>query len=486
MGAFNANTAAAVFNNTVIINDAVSGRVNGGDLWYTGATRADVAVYKNSVTLNAGASIGNNSYGGNAQNTSGGLAATTNDSTTDAVGSGNSITVAGAAAGAVMGGLAYSSGGNEDASGNSASMSAGSVLYIYGGYAADYHDDVFSAQAINNRVTVSGGTVSNYVEGAYVGVSSPIGTALARGNQVTVNGNAVVSDWVIGGYAEASYVAAAALLNSVSLEDTAEVAGITGGQVRTDSGSVGAGSPYVSGLGNTVNISGGKVDADVIGGYAEAVAGGTASAADNIVNISGGEVDGGIYGAQAPTAATNNTVNISGTPTLGTLLYGGFAPTSTGNTLNYSSVGLTVLGEGTPADNGLAWFQNLNFNLPPAAASGGPALLNVVNTADIANAKISVGLIGGGPTGGLAPGQTYTLLHAGALSAAGITPTPPGVIGGYNYTLSVVPAAAATDLVLTIGPRVATQAPTVGTVGLLLLALALAGLASLGLLRRRA
>ena len=94
---------------------------------------------------------------------------------------------------------------------------------------------------------------------------------------------------------------------------------------------------------NTVEISGGKVEGYVYGGYAE-----KGNATDNTVEISGGKVGRAVYGGYAENGnATGNTVVISGGMIAGEVsgmsegsVYGGYAEngSATGNTV--------VLGEG--------------------------------------------------------------------------------------------------------------------------------------------
>ena len=209
---------------------------------------------------------------------------------------------------------------------------------------------------------------------------------------------------------------------------------IFGGSHRLRSGVVTASS-------NSVTISGGTINGQVIGGQAKTKSGDaklasaiTAIASDNSVTILGGTLNGSIVGASALAAngraeTSNNTVTIQGNPTFGAAagLFGGYAfisGPSNNNALNLHSAGLTV--------RELNYFQVLNFYLPMTLTADN-AMLTVTDRANLGTSTlISVHLEKFGPA--LQSGDRFVLISAGELTGTFQT-TPGSTIGGHSYSL---------------------------------------------------
>ena len=256
-----------------------------------------------------------------------------------------------------------------DAAGNQVTVeaNAGSIETVCGGLA-------FGGNATGNTVTLSGGSF----EEAYGGLAL---SGILLGGE----GSGTAADTHVMGNADN---------NTVNISGTAQVIMIAGGaalpNVGADPGSMKLGTANH----NTVNIGGGTFggtttvivdeDAPPYTGYlAGEIYGGTSlsEASGNTVTVSGGKLDmaticGGIAGAswdfeqKTKPQANDNTVNILAPVTLGALLGGIIVQpggmhdysSGAGNTLNVAAKNVTAVFAGG--------FQNMNFYLPKDIANG--------------------------------------------------------------------------------------------------------------------
>ena len=175
----------------------------------------------------------------------------------------------------------------------------------------------------NNSITVEG-TAKN-VAGGYIRQDTTYSGLGIMGNDVTnntvtVKGNAVITgNELIGGNSYSGNVTS----NSVEIiGGNVNVSKVYGGY--SSSGNAGAAPVSNTKYGNTVNISGGTVNAEVYGGR---VTSGTGKALYNEVIISGtGEVKSSVYGGDSNGGvAQGNSVEISGGKVTGAYsnVYGG-------------------------------------------------------------------------------------------------------------------------------------------------------------------
>ena len=256
-----------------------------------------------------------------------------------------------------------------DAAGNQVTVeaNAGSIGTVCGGLA-------FGGNATGNTVTLSGGSF----EEAYGGLAL---SGILLGGE----GSGASADTHVMGNADN---------NTVNISGTAQVIMIAGGaalpNVGADPGSMKLGTANH----NTVNIGGGTFggtttvivdeDAPPYKGYlAGEIYGGMSlsEASGNTVTVSGGKLDmaticGGIAGAswdfeqKTKPQANDNTVNILAPVTLGALLGGVIVQpggmhdysSGAGNTLNVAAKNVTAVFAGG--------FQNMNFYLPRDIANG--------------------------------------------------------------------------------------------------------------------
>lgn len=256
-----------------------------------------------------------------------------------------------------------------DAAGNQVTVeaNAGSIGTVCGGLA-------FGGNATGNTVTLAGGSF----EEAYGGLAL---SGILLGGE----GSGASADTHVMGNADN---------NTVNISGTAQVIMIAGGaalpNVGADPGSMKLGTANH----NTVNIGGGTFggtttvivdeDAPPYTGYlAGEIYGGTSisEASGNTVTVSGGKLDmaticGGIAGAswdfeqKTKPQANDNTVNILAPVTLGALLGGIIVQpggmhdysSGAGNTLNVAAKNVTAVFAGG--------FQNMNFYLPKDIADG--------------------------------------------------------------------------------------------------------------------
>lgn len=197
----------------------------------------------------------------------------------------NKVTVSGGEVGYVNGGYVVT--GNVVK--NTVTISGGGVGYVYGGRS-------HNGNATDNEVSISGGTVTGKVYGGYTNAYK----GQVTGNSVNISGGEVIS--VCGGFASG---------------------GATGNEVSISGGEVGyvCGGEGSEATGNSVNISGGTVKGDVKGGQSQE------KIEDNSVNISGGIVMGNVYGGYSDYGhVKSNSITLSAAADVSQAnLYGGYS-----------------------------------------------------------------------------------------------------------------------------------------------------------------
>ena len=149
-------------------------------------------------------------------------------------------------------------------------------------------------EATDNRVTITGGTVTGYVYGGRMENGN------ASGNTVTISGGTVGtvddSNGIYGGYG-----------NGGATNNRVMITGGTVGTVGSSSSVYGGCSNAGAATGNRVTITDGTVNNGIYGGW------GYTDATNNRVTITGGTVKGNVYGGCMEKGnASGNTVTLSG------------------------------------------------------------------------------------------------------------------------------------------------------------------------------
>jgi hypothetical protein len=233
-------------------------------------------------------------------------------------------------------------GGKQEAEENKVNISNANIKgSVYGGWSS-------SATARRNSVEISSGEVG-------LGVTGGTGEQGAEENKVNIS-NANITGNVIGGSSDET-----ARRNSVEISSGEVGGGVTGGNGKQEAeenkvnisnanitGTVSGGtSSSATAIGNSVNISFGVVDGEVIGGE------GKEKATNNSVKIIGGDIRNNVYGGYSHTGeATDNEVYIGGNPIFfeGSIIYGGYVEgegegeKKRGNVLKLNAKGIRVLG----------------------------------------------------------------------------------------------------------------------------------------------
>jgi hypothetical protein len=314
-------------------------------------------------------------------------------------------------------------------SGNSVTISGGTVNgWIFGGVSNE-------GDVINNRVSISGGSVNLNTDKDIIGGESwgrsgseASNAGNVQGNAVEINGAADVSARnIYGGHLRGSGENSG---NSVTIDASGTVTAsqeIAGGYSQDNGSTV---------KNNTVNIKGGTINATTVAGASYHTASGQSGhrlVSHNTVNISGGDLSGvteGVFGGRVDAAgggpgiqgsAIHNTVVISNAPNLaGVDVYGGLVDNNagvdvfTGNTLkmhNYS--GASTLGM-------VANFENYDFILASGQGIDQPVLqVNslVLGNGAGANSKLSSLSLPGASAASLQTRDKLTLIAAGAEAA---------------------------------------------------------------------
>ena len=324
------SNSGTVTNNTVTISDgSINGRVYGGSNG-TGDTNG------NKVLITGGA-LSSTVYGGYGYN---------------GVVTGNTVTMtAGQVNSFVYGGVSET----KAASSNNVKVSGGKVSggVIGGRSGKDYGDGHPAVEDVkNNTVEISGDAE---VTSAVYGGRITNATANVEDNTVTIKDSSKVNRGIHGG--QTNY--GNAIHNKVTIEGgtiTGQSYGdyVTGGRVSSDSnGKAQNNEVEISGgtvritvqggfaqggetTGNKVTISGGTVTATVEGAY------NTGDVANNSVTITGGKLSNLVSGGRGSGSATGNTVAISGGTDSWIIIGGNGMRGATGNTVTISGGDLTV------------------------------------------------------------------------------------------------------------------------------------------------
>ena len=271
-------------------------------------------------------------------------------------------------AGAV-GGYADSDSGSAEAKNNTVTVSDGTVKGdIYGGHA---YSGSGSVEAKNNSVTVSGGTVykgtisggeASGKESKVIGNSANMSSGIVVGN---VDGGYISSEGGIVAYNRVNITGGTikGILHEIGGVNVAVIGGgIYGGSASGEGNQVIGNSISISGntvndyvgemqimaggsasgakskvKGNSVTISGGTIANHICGGYAE---GAESKVKGNSVTISGGTISNRIYGGRVRgtgSTAAGNSVTISGGTVTGEV-YGGYVEVGTDSTVTGSTV----------------------------------------------------------------------------------------------------------------------------------------------------
>ena len=277
--------------------------------------------------------------------------------------------------------------------GNQLTFSQGAALGdLIGGYA---DSAAHAAEVTGNTVTVTGGSVGGVVYGA-----KSRGTGRVSGNGVLVDSAAATADTLTGGYG------ASAERNRVELKDgTAHT--VYGGDATTGDA-----------VWNNVTITGGTVTDNIYGGQSLGGAANDNTVDIGAVHIQNGAANKAVVGGYASAVTDHNTIHLRGTEIDGIVLGGAIPdpasplgmkanPNGKGNTLAIHAAGTKI------AD--FAGVQNLRFYVPEerTAADTTPMLTLTANVdKDIRGLSIGVGIAGEHSV--LAKGDTISLLKIAA------------------------------------------------------------------------
>ena len=277
--------------------------------------------------------------------------------------------------------------------GNQLTFSQGATLGdLIGGYA---DSAAHAAEVTGNTVTVTGGSVGGVVYGA-----KSRGTGRVSGNGVLVDSAAATADTLTGGYG------ASAESNRVELKDgTAHT--VYGGDATTGDA-----------VRNNVTITGGTVTDNIYGGQSLGGAANDNTVDIGAVHIQNGAANKAVVGGYASAVTDRNTIHLRGTEIDGIVLGGAIPapasplgmkpnPNGKGNTLAIHAAGTKI------AD--FAGVQNLRFYVPEerTAADTTPMLTLTANAdKDIRGLSIGVGIAGEHSV--LAKGDTISLLKIAA------------------------------------------------------------------------
>ena len=324
------SNSGTVTNNTVTISDgSINGRVYGGSNG-TGDTNG------NKVSITGGA-LSSTVYGGYGYN---------------GVVTGNTVTMtAGQVNGVVYGGVSET----KAASSNNVKVSGGKVdgSVIGGRSGKDYGDGHPAVEDVKSNIVEISGDAE--VTSAVYGGRVTNATANVEDNKVTIMDSSKVNRGIHGG--QTNY--GNAIHNKVTIEG-GTITGysygdyVTGGRISSDSnGKAQNNEVEISGgtvritvqggfaqggetTGNKVTISGGTVTATVEGAY------NTGDVRNNSVTITGGKLSNLVSGGRGSGSATGNTVAISGGTDSWIIIGGNGMRGATGNTVTISGGDLTV------------------------------------------------------------------------------------------------------------------------------------------------
>ena len=439
-------------NNTVELeNTDVLGNVWGGyNLGYYDG-KAIVTLSKNAVTVTGG-SVGTASaspadeyaegvvYGAYSVSSSVNTGDVTSNTVTIKSGTvGNTVQ-------AVIGGFTRatgSSGNSGKATGNTVTIEGGTITGIVRGGASMSSQNT-AGEVKENSVIIKGGelktttnidyeahTVTSYRSDIYGGyLEGDENSGVVQDNTVTISGGNLTDAKVYGGYSNASN----AVHNTVEI--TKDFTGTAYGGVT--GGASGSGNA----IKNEVSIGGGTIgryDYNVYGGYSETgTAGGTAEEG-NAVTITGGKVGGSAVGGFSKSGAVkNNVATVSGSETEVAEIYGGSSWTGTvsENTANIQG-GRVSYAHGGVSSDGTANGNKLNISGGTVGGGvyGGDAPTTTYNAVTISgDAEIYTPYLTGGrsynyPTGGVATGNTFTILGG---TFSGVAEYNYSIVGGFT------------------------------------------------------
>lgn len=275
------------------------------------------------------------------------------------------------------------------------------------------------ASVSNNQVIMDGSANASVVAGGYIN-----GTGDAIGNSITISGTSVVDDLAVGGSVNRGNGSAKDNVTTISGDaNVAEAGGgnalngtaqgnklvINGGTVTLGHGGF---SQTGSALQNTVEMSGGTVENQIIGGRSKRGTDPNAvSVSDNQVTITGGTVEKDVIGGAADTAGnvTCNAVTMSGEETnvKGNLVAGGSKLGDvTGNTVNLNGGSVENFVYGGQATNGRADRNVINVT---GGSVGGDIIAGQANKGTDSNqVLVSDGTINGQITGGYSTDSAST------------------------------------------------------------------------------
>ena len=434
-----------VSNNTVNLNGGtVSGMVNGG-YSQSGATTGNTVNITGGTVGTASASPADEYAEGVVY---GAYSVSSSVNTGDVTG--NTVTIKSGTVGntvqAVIGGFTRatgSSGNSGKATGNTVTIEGGTITGIVRGGASMSSQNT-AGEVKENSVIIKGGelktttnidyeahTVTSYRSDIYGGyLEGDENSGVVQDNTVTISGGNLTDAKVYGGYSNASN----AVHNTVEI--TKDFTGTAYGGVT--GGASGSGNA----IKNEVSIGGGTIgryDYNVYGGYSETgTAGGTADEG-NTVTITGGKVEGSAVGGYSKSGAVkNNVVTVSGSETEVSEIYGGSSWTGTvsENTANIQG-GRVGYAYGGYSSDGTANGNKLNISGVKVGGGvyGGDAPTTTYNAVTISgDAEISTPYLTGGrsfnyQTGGVATGNTFTI-RGGTFS--GVAEYSYAIVGGFT------------------------------------------------------
>ncbi len=267
----------------------------------------------------------------------------------------------------------------------------GALDNVYGGGSEGSTSDV-----AYNQVSITGGVVENVIGG----VSS---AGNVENNTVVIDGGEITN--AVGGLT---------VVNGTVNESAGDVTGnriiIHGGTIKfVSGGEIGYVYPLDDGLidalgrgtvaDNVVEISGGKIDGNVIGGAAL-----KGSALNNSIEITGGAFNGSIIGGlvedpSEESQVTGNSITIrldeDNNPNaafdeidaylIGGMVgdgEGGYSYRAAGNTLNIGAIGVKA--------KNIYGFENINFDLPSSATKDVTVLTLTEGATDLAGTHLSI------------------------------------------------------------------------------------------------
>ena len=368
---------------------------------------------------------------------------------------GNAVTIKSGTVGntvqAVIGGFTRatgSSGNSGKATGNTVTIEGGTIAGIVRGGASMSSQNT-AGEVKENSVIIKGGelktttnidyeahTVTSYRSDIYGGyLEGDENSGVVQDNTVTISGGDFTSAKIYGGYSNASN----AVHNTV--EFTKDFTAPERNFITV------AGGASISGnaIKNVVAIGGGNIgryEYNVYGGYSETGTAGGAADEGNTVTITGGKVEGSAVGGFSKSGAVkNNVVTVSGSETEVSDIRGGSSWTGTVSentaTIQGGWVGYAYGGFSSydTANGGTANGNKLNISGGKVGGGvyGGDAPTTTYNAVTISgDAEINTPYLTGGrsyATGGVATGNTFTILGG---TFSGVAEYNYSIVGGFT------------------------------------------------------